>query len=151
MRREDVAFHKGTLSLKMWISLFERLKAPNTQGLKYVSAKSVGDDLLQCNNAPSSRTKRGHQTPGAFLLLASGLEKVWCLLKIFVKPFKMSSLLIVIFFSAWCELWPATEVFSFGHCWICWRSSKWTNRCPNPCSCHSFCSGRFLVLLLLFS
>lgn len=48
MRREDLAFHK---------------------------AKSVGDDLLQCNNAPSSRTPRGHQTPGAFLLLAAGLEK----------------------------------------------------------------------------
>ena len=48
MRREDLAFHK---------------------------AASEGDDLLQCNNAPSSRTKRGHQTPGAFLLLASGLEK----------------------------------------------------------------------------
>lgn len=48
MRREDLAFHK---------------------------AKSVGDDLLQCNNAPSSRTKRGHQTPGAFLLIAAGLEK----------------------------------------------------------------------------
>ncbi|KAE8746063.1 hypothetical protein FOCC_FOCC007186 [Frankliniella occidentalis] len=48
MRREDLAFHR---------------------------AQSEGDDLLQCNNAPSSRTKRGHQTPGAFLLLASGLEK----------------------------------------------------------------------------
>lgn len=48
MRREDLAFHR---------------------------AKSAGDDLLQCNNAPSSRTPRGHQTPGAFLLLAAGLDK----------------------------------------------------------------------------
>ena len=32
--------------------------------------------MLQCNNAPSSRTPRGHQTPAAFLIMASGLDKV---------------------------------------------------------------------------
>jgi len=33
------------------------------------------EDLLQCNNAPSSRTPRGHQTPAAFLIMSSGLDK----------------------------------------------------------------------------
>ncbi|XP_034254907.1 putative aminopeptidase W07G4.4 isoform X2 [Thrips palmi] len=58
MRREDIAFYK---------------------------AKSAGDDLLQCTNTPSSRTPRGHQSPGAFLLLASGLEKHGLTAKLPVK------------------------------------------------------------------
>ncbi|EUB63494.1 Putative aminopeptidase W07G4.4 [Echinococcus granulosus] len=33
------------------------------------------EDLLQCNNLPSSATPRGHQFPAAFMILASGLEK----------------------------------------------------------------------------
>lgn len=39
------------------------------------AGKCYGDDLLQCNNAPSSRTPRGHITPAAFLIVASGLDK----------------------------------------------------------------------------
>jgi len=31
--------------------------------------------VLQCNNAPSSRTARGHQMPGAFMMQVSGLDK----------------------------------------------------------------------------
>ena len=31
--------------------------------------------VLQCNNAPSSRTPRGHQFPGAFMMQVSGLDK----------------------------------------------------------------------------
>ncbi|KAF0300095.1 putative aminopeptidase W07G4.4 [Amphibalanus amphitrite] len=48
IRREDYTFHKG---------------------------KSEYEDVLQCNNAPSSRTPRGHQGPAAFLIMASGLDK----------------------------------------------------------------------------
>ncbi|KAF4525276.1 hypothetical protein B566_EDAN009359 [Ephemera danica] len=48
VRREDYNFHRG---------------------------KGEGDDVLQCNNLPSSRTPRGHQGPAAFLVLASGLDE----------------------------------------------------------------------------
>ncbi|KAI9556250.1 hypothetical protein GHT06_018824 [Daphnia sinensis] len=48
IRKEDYAFHKG---------------------------KSEYEDVLQCNNLPSSRTPRGHQAPAAFIILASGLNK----------------------------------------------------------------------------
>lgn len=48
LRKEDFAFHRS---------------------------KTYGEDLLQCNNLPSSRTPRGHQTPAAFLIMASGLDK----------------------------------------------------------------------------
>jgi len=48
IRREDIAFHRG---------------------------KTEGEDILQANNLPSSRTCRGHQSPAAFLILASGLDK----------------------------------------------------------------------------
>jgi leucyl aminopeptidase len=34
-----------------------------------------GEDLLQCNNAASSRTPRGHQFPAAFMIEAAGLDK----------------------------------------------------------------------------
>merc|ERR1711997_542733 len=30
-------------------------------------------DVLQCNNAPSTRTPRGHQFPAAFMLKVSGM------------------------------------------------------------------------------
>uniref|UniRef100_A0A3Q3WPM1 Cytosol aminopeptidase domain-containing protein n=1 Tax=Mola mola TaxID=94237 RepID=A0A3Q3WPM1_MOLML len=48
IRCEDYEFHKG---------------------------KSEYEDILQCNNLPSSATPRGHQTPAAFLIMASGLDK----------------------------------------------------------------------------
>ena len=48
IRREDYEFNKG---------------------------KSEYEDILQCNNLPSSRTPRGHQIPAAFLVSVSGLDK----------------------------------------------------------------------------
>uniref|UniRef100_A0A8C2J6X1 Zgc:152830 n=1 Tax=Cyprinus carpio TaxID=7962 RepID=A0A8C2J6X1_CYPCA len=48
IRWEDYEFHKG---------------------------KSEYEDILQSNNLPSSATPRGHQTPAAFLIMASGLDK----------------------------------------------------------------------------
>lgn len=48
VRKEDFDFHRG---------------------------KCYGEDVLQCNNLPSSRTVRGHQTPAAFMMLATGLDK----------------------------------------------------------------------------
>uniref|UniRef100_A0A182P702 Cytosol aminopeptidase domain-containing protein n=1 Tax=Anopheles epiroticus TaxID=199890 RepID=A0A182P702_9DIPT len=48
LRREDLEFHRG---------------------------KCYGEDVLQANNIPSSRTPRGHQGPAAFLMLATGLDK----------------------------------------------------------------------------
>ncbi|GAB1598632.1 putative aminopeptidase W07G4.4 [Argonauta hians] len=48
IRREDYIFHTG---------------------------KSEYEDVLQCNNLPSSRTPRGHQSPAAFLIMASGMDK----------------------------------------------------------------------------
>lgn len=41
----------------------------------FVQPRSSADDVLSCNNAPSSATARGHQFPMAFLCLASGLVK----------------------------------------------------------------------------
>lgn len=48
IRREDFRFHEG---------------------------QAEGDDVLQANNKPSSRTPRGHQGPAAFLIMSSGLDK----------------------------------------------------------------------------
>ncbi|MCB9834175.1 MAG: leucyl aminopeptidase family protein [Planctomycetes bacterium] len=39
----------------------------------FIAPKSRADDVLSCNNAPSSQTPRGHQFPMAFLARASGL------------------------------------------------------------------------------
>ena len=40
----------------------------------FVRPRSSADDVLSCNNEPSSRTPRGHQFPAAFLSIASGLD-----------------------------------------------------------------------------
>lgn len=42
----------------------------------FKTGKSEYEDVLQSNNLPSSRTPRGHQAPAAFIILASGLNKV---------------------------------------------------------------------------
>lgn len=39
------------------------------------ASTGYGEDLLQCNNLPSSKTPRGHQVPAAFLITATGLDK----------------------------------------------------------------------------
>ncbi len=41
----------------------------------FIRPRSRADDVLSCNNAPSTATNRGHQFPMAFLALASGLDK----------------------------------------------------------------------------
>lgn len=48
LRREDFKLHKG---------------------------QTPGDDLRQSNDVPSVRSPRGHQHPGAFLIMASGLDE----------------------------------------------------------------------------
>ncbi|XP_055677123.1 putative aminopeptidase W07G4.4 [Lutzomyia longipalpis] len=45
------------------------------EDFRFHSGKVKGEDVLQANNLPSSRTPRGHQGPAAFLILATGLDK----------------------------------------------------------------------------
>lgn len=42
---------------------------------EFIKGKSEYEDVLQCNNLPSTRTPRGHQMPAAFMIVASGLDK----------------------------------------------------------------------------
>ncbi len=44
------------------------------EDFSFIKARSAADDVLSCNNAPSSVTARGHQFPMAFLVLAAGLD-----------------------------------------------------------------------------
>ena len=46
------------------------------QDYDFVMGKSEYEDVLQCNNQPSSLTPRGHQFPAAFMIRASGMDKV---------------------------------------------------------------------------
>ncbi len=41
----------------------------------FVRPRTRADDVLSCNNAPSTQTSRGHQFPMAFLAIASGLAR----------------------------------------------------------------------------
>ena len=41
----------------------------------FIRPRSSADDVLSCNNAPSSVTSRGHQFPMAFLVVAAGLDQ----------------------------------------------------------------------------
>lgn len=42
---------------------------------KFCAGRNEYEDLIQCNNQPSSRTPRGHQFPAAFMISASGLSR----------------------------------------------------------------------------
>ncbi|CAH1784087.1 unnamed protein product [Owenia fusiformis] len=42
---------------------------------EFCAAPSEYEDVLQCNNAPSTMTARGHQFPAAFMIVSSGLDK----------------------------------------------------------------------------
>lgn len=42
---------------------------------KFNKGPSEYEDILQCNNAPSTRTPRGHQIPASFMIVTSGLDK----------------------------------------------------------------------------
>lgn len=46
------------------------------QDFDFVAGRNEYEDVLQCNNAPSADTDRGHQFPAAFMIIASGLDKV---------------------------------------------------------------------------
>lgn len=51
------------------------ISALRREDFDFHRSKAYGEDLLQCNNLPSTRTPRGHQTPAAFIIMASGLDK----------------------------------------------------------------------------
>lgn len=57
-----------------WGEPFE-LSRLRREDMDFVKPRTRADDVLSCNNAPSSATPRGHQFPVAFLLLASGLSR----------------------------------------------------------------------------
>lgn len=42
---------------------------------EFIAGRNEYEDVIQCNNAPSSRTPRGHQFPAAFMATSSGLDK----------------------------------------------------------------------------
>lgn len=70
-------FAKTCNSFDLFIlAMIFSLKIHFLQDYDFVVGKSEYEDVLQCNNSPSSRTPRGHQFPGAFLIRASGLDKV---------------------------------------------------------------------------
>lgn len=45
------------------------------EDFSFIKPRSSADDVLSCNNAPSSVTARGHQFPMAFLVVAAGLDQ----------------------------------------------------------------------------
>ena len=45
------------------------------EDFSFIKGRTSADDLLSCNNAPSSVTPRGHQFPMAFLVAAAGLDQ----------------------------------------------------------------------------
>jgi leucyl aminopeptidase len=58
----------------LWGDPFE-LSRLRREDFEFVEPRSKADEVLSCNNLPSSMTARGHQFPMAFLAIASGLDK----------------------------------------------------------------------------
>ena len=59
-----------------WSRSTELACCDSRQDYDFVKARNEYEDVLQCNNLPSTRTPRGHQFPAAFMIRASGLDKV---------------------------------------------------------------------------
>ena len=58
----------------LWGDPFEVTRS-RREDFAFIRPRTRADDVLSCNNAPSSATSRGHQFPMAFLAIASGLDK----------------------------------------------------------------------------
>ncbi|XP_033756916.1 putative aminopeptidase W07G4.4 [Pecten maximus] len=58
----------------VWGDPFE-VSTIRREDFEFHTGKSEYEDVLQANNIPSSATPRGHQTPSAFLIMSSGLDK----------------------------------------------------------------------------
>jgi len=58
----------------LWGDPFE-VSRLRREDYEFVAPRTKADDVLSCNNLPSSGTARGHQFPMAFLAIASGLDK----------------------------------------------------------------------------
>lgn len=59
---------------ELWGDPFE-LSRLRREDFDFVAPRTKADDVLSCNNLPSSGTARGHQFPMAFLAIAAGLDK----------------------------------------------------------------------------
>jgi leucyl aminopeptidase len=51
------------------------LSSSRREDFQFIRPRTCADDVLSCNNAPSSVTARGHQFPMAFLVVAAGLDQ----------------------------------------------------------------------------
>lgn len=71
----DVAFADQLARIgDQWGDPFE-VSRLRREDFDFVAPRSKADDVLSCNNLPSSGTARGHQFPMAFLAIASGLVR----------------------------------------------------------------------------
>lgn len=57
----------------LWGDTFEVTRS-RREDFEFIAPRTKADDVLSCNNAPSSQTVRGHQFPMAFLVVAAGLS-----------------------------------------------------------------------------
>ncbi len=71
-RRAGVAATLDALG-ESWGDPFE-VSRLRREDYDFIKPRSAADDVLSCNNLPSSATPRGHQFPAAFLSVASGLD-----------------------------------------------------------------------------
>lgn len=88
------------------------------------SGKSEYEDIIQSDHRQSHDIARGHQGPAAYLILASGLDKV--IHKLYLSIVLFFNLYIS-FIKAWCEFKQAYSIFPLRYCWQCfnlWRYPK---------------------------
>lgn len=57
---------------ELWGDPFE-ISTLRREDWSFIDPRTKADDVINCNNGPSSQTPRGHQFPAAFLAIASGV------------------------------------------------------------------------------
>ena len=87
-------------------------------------------DILQCNNAPSTRTPRGHQFPAAFMHHVSDTRPTKIAKSNYIGYYFILQYCWKICMQFVLGFWtrqeygvfrPPPEVFPFGYCWVFWR------------------------------
>jgi hypothetical protein len=87
--------------------------------------KSDYEDLLQANTKPSVAGARGHQGPAAFLLMASGLDQVRCLICIYFSLyFSRLNRFIFCDLKAWYRLKTTVAFYTCRYCRLVWQISR---------------------------
>lgn len=138
------------LKLSIWKESLTLLWQYFCKDFNFVCGKSEYEDVIQCNNLPSSSTPRGHQFPCAFLVRVSGLDKV---MTTWLWELHYNSIYITLTTDtlgeivAWSRFGYSIKILSSWYCWIVWTIPWSANRITCSSTSRIFYNPAFITWL----